>query len=409
MFVGPYYDNWTSTEKYFYLCDVCANECDERYSWIPASDTYRCFKQQIAISNLLPVARIAELVSSFFIGVLMDYIGPRITVCLGLVIRGVAYLLLGYLPLNQSAVYISVFLAGFTTNFIFFPALTASLYIPKYRAEVMILIGMSSSFCGFLMKGQMELVLRGLVTNFQVCLVYAFVILICFLIVAVIYMPMKLKIPQVIDDETREPQPKKDWRIEGLLSALSSSKVITCCLYYPVNFAALTILQQSLTICFGNSPLVMQVSEFALPMSFLSCLLVMAVYRVVSPLFIIIAINVLSILAHGLIQVTGAASGITTSILISISYSVCNSKIYNYMETVLDETYFGTIVGLLNTLAGLAICGCLFIDMSPQLVHIPNYVSMAARSFFLIAFGWFMLPGHITKHLKDVLASYMES
>ncbi|KAK1937319.1 hypothetical protein X943_000969 [Babesia divergens] len=462
--IGPFYDNWISMEKYLYLVGAYSNLCPDGASSAPATTTWRCKKQRESVTMLLTVARTSECTFSVLIGIFMDRVGPKITSVVGVALRVTGWTLIGYMVHVNYAIIAAFVLMGLSVNFIVFPALTIGLYTKEFRFVAIVQIGMCSCFSSLIIMLKVVILEGGFLTSGQINYLYSIVCLLPCLVLCVVFFPLRLKsdletndlvlhahavrtshcsittnVPVASDPVgelpshaeadatawTMELDPIKDTTeiytkdeisnvigdttslkcyYDGLRRTLRSREVITCLFYFAYNFGSITFVQQSYSLMYRDDPSLLTLTEYLVPLAFIPCLVFSALYMCVKPIWIMLSINVLGALMHIVATVRGRFAGALLSIMLVTVYSVLNTKVYNYLDTVFDETYIGSIVGVLNSTCGiwLLLQGLVLQGLnSPQELDITNYAMSMVRICFVLPFLYLAFVVKASKSAPD--------
>ncbi|CDR94002.1 hypothetical protein, conserved [Babesia bigemina] len=558
-FVGPFYDNWSSTEKYLYRQGAYIDACVTAPPESAVQDTWYCEEQRQKLSLLLPISRVAECFLSVVIGIFMDHVGPRLTAVVGVVLRVIGWTLMGFAVSAKGGLIAAFFITGLSTNFIVFPALTIGMYNERFRYVSVLVIGMLGGFASMLMKLKLMMLEYELLTPQQLNYQYTIVFIIPSLLLCIFFMPGKLEsvnapttkalapdaptsdlptteaptteapvtdaptsdalttevtttdaptsdalttevtttdaptsdalttevtttdaptsdalttevtttevtmteaittevtttdapmaevptpeaptsdaptsdapTPKVKDiaetttavdgtsinmilddlvqgadvnidiaechaektpsDATAAPQ----WTVKGLLYTLTRKEVIASLLYFAFNFSSITYVQQTLTLMHKDNPQLVTLSEYMIQLSAVPCLVFAVLYMYVDPIWILIAMNSVGILMHLLLTSSNYYAGVFLCIAIMSTYSIINTQVYNYLDSVFDATYMGSIVGALNTMCGIwMLSQALIVEslMSQKAIIVTTSIMAALRLVFLAPFCIFV-------------------
>ncbi|EAN32955.1 putative integral membrane protein [Theileria parva strain Muguga] len=500
---GPFFDNWTTTEKFLFQSDAYTSKCDESDIVGPPTDTFRCEKQQIAISSLLSYARMFEFASSVTTGIFVDYFGPRIVAIGGVFLCTLSWIFLVMFPKSGAMLRIAMILIGLTSNATLFPALTIERYTKKYKPQVMIFVGSSSSFTCFVIK-LVELAARKTpMSPKMVGLVFIFVFLLPCLIGSFLFFPDNLnddakrylkyeegregdteeclepdtdeseglkynelskqvsvislahsrsyssksgrssgKLSKSVESrsshsksvgskasqsksceitkrnsfnsnvgsimvsdenmkenmETEElAETKSRWTFKGFLQELKSVEVILSTLYFSLNVISITYSQQSYTIIYSADSFLLQFAEYVLPFSFIPCILFMFITRCISPYTLIMGIGVIWALMQLCSMFYDYTAGIFIVIFFNICYSIYNTQVYIYIESVVNKDYYSSVLGFLNTMGGFSLLLNIFL-ISPitdkNVIWTINLTLLVLRVLFLFVFTFIFLRKH---------------
>ncbi|AFZ79635.1 hypothetical protein BEWA_024840 [Theileria equi strain WA] len=436
---GPYFDNWTTTEKYLFLSDAYADVCSPTEQQGPRKNTYRCQEQQLRVNSLLSYGRMSEFLSSVFIGISVDCYGPRIVSCIGVILALISWVLLGYFPNYDATLKLSMILVGICTNSTLLPALTIERYTKEYKAQSLIYIGMSSSFTCFLIKGMERILYYELMDHRTLALGFIVFLIIPCLLFSIGAFPAGVLGEAPVEDEKMElsiftrktemDQPEEEntlcqtsavsvrgerttqdtesgnselssldgeekWTFYGFLKAISRKTVILCTLYYAFNVVSLTYSQQALTISYRDNELVLEFTEYLLPLSFVLCLAFMVIYRFLRPITVIVIMSTLFALMHISSLFSGTCWGIVYAIFLSCIYSIYNTQVYIYLESRVSKVCYSSILGFLNTVGGLSILVNMgLMNYIRDYANIPKVYGalLVIRLVFLGIFGMIML------------------
>ncbi|XP_952042.1 uncharacterized protein TA14490 [Theileria annulata] len=148
IFVGPYFGNWTTTEKYLCRIDVYASECSLSERFGPATDSFRCSPQRFMIAKLGSIIRSSVLTIGFVMGLLLDILGPKITFLIGILMRIATWLIFSVKNVNNSAIVFSSVLLGLSRNAIAYPTLTIYMYTTNFKEYATTVMGIGITLAG---------------------------------------------------------------------------------------------------------------------------------------------------------------------------------------------------------------------------------------------------------------------
>lgn len=444
---GPYFDNWTTTEKYLFLSDAYADVCSKVERAGPPKNTYRCEKQRLKVSDLLSYGRMPEFLTSVFIGIVIDCHGPRIVCFTGVIMALISWILLGYFPNYDATLKISMILMGTCTNATLLPALTIERYTKRYKAQAVVYMGMSSSFTCFIIKGMERLLYHGIMGHRALVLCFILTLIIPSLISSIFVYPngvlsdaeqmeedknltftengsgypkvmegnsipeengngqidaLSVRTDCALDDiesckyqnELPLPSPREIWNFYGFLRSLKSKNVMLCTIYYALNIVSITYSQQALTMSYSKNALVLEVTEYLIPLSFVVCIIFMVVYKFVRPVTVLVIMAILFLLMHISSLCYGTGWGIAFAIFLSCIYSIYNTQVYVYLESRVSKAYYSSIIGFLNTVGGLSVfinMGLLHYIQNSENIQKVYAVLLAIRLVFLTIFTVMML------------------
>ncbi|UKJ90632.1 major facilitator superfamily MFS-1 protein [Theileria orientalis] len=570
-FSGPFFDNWTTTEKFLFLSDAYAGKCKPSELVGPPTETFRCEEQQLAVNGLLSYARMAEFLSSVVIGISVDRFGPRIVAVLGVLLCIASWAFMCLLPKSGIMLKLSMFVIGVSMNSTLFPALTIERYTKRYKAQVLIFIGSSSSITCLLMKLLELVVVKTGVSPMTAGVYFILLLLIPSLICSYLFFPgdlkkdvyrigqknayiyptlrepigskgsetsnlsirppdtnllvrsssedqaeaevetgnaksyyaedldegmneandqnaaesVKQKETNVVydSDKAYESQPvskfnklrqedecpdSKDHETLGVLTKrnsyegddqveltndnvldepnhhpvisnlsiskwasgrlsskwelgasvslekavfakgwtwrcffknLKSFEVILSVLYFCLNVVSLTYLQQSYDILYSHSDFLLLFLEYVLPFSFIPCLLFMIFAKFFTAFTLLLTVGTIWLMLNVCSLFQSYPAGILTAILLTVTYSIFNTHVYIYLESRVDKDYYASVIGFLNTVAGLSLIVNM-LAISPMtdrktILNI-NIAMLMLRVFFLSLF----IYRHMSKWLR---------
>ncbi|EAN32956.1 Major Facilitator Superfamily protein [Theileria parva strain Muguga] len=148
IFVGPYFGNWTTTEKYLCRIDVYASECSLSDRMVPATDSFRCPAQRFMIAKLGSIIRSSVLTIGFVMGLLLDILGPKVTFLIGIIMRIVTWLIFSVKHASNSAIVFSSVLLGLSRNAIAYPTLTIYMYTTNFKEYATTVMGIGITLAG---------------------------------------------------------------------------------------------------------------------------------------------------------------------------------------------------------------------------------------------------------------------
>nr|PVC52156.1 major facilitator superfamily MFS-1 protein [Theileria orientalis] len=192
-FSGPFFDNWTTTEKFLFLSDAYAGKCKPSELVGRPTETFRCEAQQLAVNGLLSYARMAEFLTSVVIGIGVDRFGPRIVSTLGVLLCIASWAFMCMFPKSGVMLKLSMLVIGVSINATLFPALTIERYTKRYKSEVLIFIGSSSSITCLVMKLLELLVVKTGISPMTAGFYFILLLLIPCFVCSYIFFPGNLK------------------------------------------------------------------------------------------------------------------------------------------------------------------------------------------------------------------------
>ncbi|EDO06649.1 putative integral membrane protein [Babesia bovis T2Bo] len=451
-FVGPFYDNWVSVEKWLYREGAYIDMCPDVPDTATFADTWYCADQQVKVSMLLPICRVAETSMSFLIGIFMDFVGPRTTAIVGIILRTIGWSLMSFAVRKPGGLIASFVLLGTTTNFIVFPCLTIGLYNRKYRHPAVLVIGMCSCFACMLMKLKLMILETGFFTAKQINLWYTILLIFPHLLVCILLLPSDVKalereeVEQIVIldevasvkegemstltsdsvvrresqtmrfDETHQtevvPVHTKDftaWTLRGFAEVLLKKEVFVSLLYFAFNFSSITHVQQVYSLVHHDDWLLLELNEYMVPLAVIPCIIFAFLYMFMKPIYILIFMNTIGLFMHLSAMGDGRALGIFLSITLVITYSILNTQVYNYLDGMFHRAYLGSVVGALNGMCGL----WMFIQMlavqyktSRYEIVVVSGILAAMRFLFLLPYVYFMVTTLLairrTKKLESI-------
>ncbi|UKK01839.1 major facilitator superfamily MFS-1 protein [Theileria orientalis] len=522
---GPFFDNWTTTVKFLFLSDAYAGKCRPSELVGPPTETFRCEAQQLAVNGLLSYARMAEFLSSVVIGIGVDRFGPRIVAIVGVLMCIASWAFMCLFPKSGIMLKLSMFVIGVSINATLFPALTIERYTKRYKSQVLIFIGSSSSITCLMMK-LLELVvvktgLSPMTVGFYFILLFLIPCFICSYFFfpgnlnkdvnrigqkdAYIYPTLREAIginrgyensnlrisppdanllvassnedpekevnidkaksyyTEDLDEVTNEVHDKnvvdlikqketnvvyysgkdyesdpvsklnkisyeneypdskehelrgvltkrnsfegddqldfmnrnmadvsnyspvisnlstkwssnrhngkwepgaslsweravyaKGWTWKGFLKNLYSFEVILSLFYFCLNVVSLTYAQQSYDIIYSHTGFLLQFIEYVLPFSFIPCVLFMVFTKFFTAFALVLTVGTIWFMLNLCSLFQSYTAGILTAIFLTVTYSIYNTHIYIYLESKVEKDYYASVLGLLNTVAGLS-------------------------------------------------------
>ncbi|GFE54980.1 major facilitator superfamily protein MFS-1 [Babesia ovis] len=447
--IGPFYDNWTTLEKWLYREGAYIDSCKDVPDVYPFPETWYCAEQQSKVSGLLPISRIAECSMSVFIGIFMDFFGPRITAVFGTILRIIGWTLMSFAVHAPGGLVISFLLMGLTTNFIVFPCLTIGMYTRKYRHIAVLLIGMCSCFASMMMKVKLIVLQTGVLTAKQVNYLYTIVFMLPCLGASILFMPDRLK---EVDDEPEpmesvttkkeldkaessidapkmdngdmvdiksdttspitEVDPGSKWTLRGYIEVLSTKEVFVCLWYFAFNFSSITYVQQTYGLVHRDDAFLLELNEYMIPLGIIPCLIFAVLYMYIEPIYILIFMNTMGILMHLFVMASGRVIGILLSFSLVMTYSILNTQVYNYLERLFHETYLGSIVGALNGMCGIWMLIQMFVlqhKTSPSEINVVTGIMALLRGLFLLPFFYFIYDARKRRKTAEKIDSVVDS
>ncbi|GBE60813.1 major facilitator superfamily MFS-1 [Babesia ovata] len=457
-FVGPFYDNWSSTEKYLYRQRAYIETCATIPPETVVQDTWHCEEQRQKLSLLLPISRVAECFLSVVIGIFMDFFGPRLTTVIGIILRIVGWTLMGFAVNAKGGLIAAFFITGLSTNFIVFPALTIGMYNERFRYVLVLVIGMLGSPASMLMKLKLMMLEYGLLTAHQVNYLYTIVFILPSLLLAVVFMPARLEnlsLPTPSTDEASVPKVGDDvhdasavdgasinailddvmqtcdldsdgaehdaertlsddtvetkWTVRGLLRTLCRKEVVVSLFYFAFNFSSITYVQQTFTLMHKDNPYLITWSEYVIQLAAVPCVIFAVLYMYINPIWILIAMNAMGMVTHLLLTTSNYYAGIFLSLSLVTTYSIINTQVYNYLDSIFDATYMGSIVGALNTMCGIwMLSQALILESMTSETEILVTTSIMAglRFLFLIPYCFFLYKSLRVKRVKSKASGF---
>ncbi|ORM40921.1 uncharacterized protein BXIN_1749 [Babesia sp. Xinjiang] len=448
--VGPFYDNWTTMEKWLYREGAYVDLCTDIPQPAPVQVTWHCEEQQVWVSMLLPISRMSECIMSIGIGIFMDFVGPRITTVVGVLLRTIGWILMCFAVRAPGGLVTAFFLLGVSTNFVIFPCLTIGMYTKKYRYIAVLHIGMCSCFSSMLIKLKLILLESGGLTASQINYLYTFLCIVPTLVMCILFMPLKLKEPEEDKEPVRAAEPVTSnegasvadysysdrvgaglsdtvsyddikvcnvdgsvavpsdddctWTLGGFFRVLSSKEVFVCLFYFAFNFSSITYVQQTFSLVHRDDASLLTLNEYMVPLAVVPCLLFAVLYMYWDPIWILIFMNTMGLLMHLLEMTHGRTVGVLLSIALVMAYSILNTQVYNYLESLFHKTYLGSIVGALNGMCGLWMLIQMFVlqyRTSPQEILETSGIMAALRACFLAPFIYFFFSEKSAKSAKN--------
>ncbi|BAM40455.1 conserved hypothetical protein [Theileria orientalis strain Shintoku] len=148
IFIGPYFGNWNTTEKFLCRLDVYAGECGLSERLAPATDSFRCAAQRFRIAKLGSVVRVSVLTIGFVLGLLLDILGPKLTFLIGIVMRMGSWFIFSIKGARSSMIIFSGVMLGLSRNAIAYPTLTIYMYTTSFKEYATTIMGIGITLAG---------------------------------------------------------------------------------------------------------------------------------------------------------------------------------------------------------------------------------------------------------------------
>ncbi|UKJ90631.1 hypothetical protein MACJ_001565 [Theileria orientalis] len=148
IFIGPYFGNWNTTEKFLCRLDVYAGECGLSERLGPATDNFRCAAQRFRIAKLGSVVRVSVLTIGFVLGLLLDILGPKLTFLLGIMMRMGSWFIFSMKGARNSLIIFSGVILGLSRNAIAYPTLTIYMYTTSFKEYATTIMGIGITLAG---------------------------------------------------------------------------------------------------------------------------------------------------------------------------------------------------------------------------------------------------------------------
>ncbi|UKK01840.1 hypothetical protein MACK_001193 [Theileria orientalis] len=148
IFIGPYFGNWNTTEKFLCRLDVYAGECGLSERLGPATNNFRCAAQRFRIAKLGSVVRVSVLTIGFVLGLLLDILGPKLTFLLGIIMRMGSWFIFSVKGARSSLIIFSGVILGLSRNAIAYPTLTIYMYTTSFKEYATTIMGIGITLAG---------------------------------------------------------------------------------------------------------------------------------------------------------------------------------------------------------------------------------------------------------------------
>ncbi|AFZ79633.1 hypothetical protein BEWA_024820 [Theileria equi strain WA] len=398
--ISPYYDGWSSTSRYLIREGVYESECTSaELALAIKKDKVKCKAQAYRVGRLLSFYRISEFLSSVFIGMCMDNVGPRITIIISIFLRMLSWFLIPIYHANTPVIMLCCILCGITTNGLAFPVYTLSQYTTKYYNLCMIAVSIALSLGTFY-----TVVLNYIYDWFPDASSHAII----YTKLAITHLPfMLLSFLVFPDDLTRDiekngvklaPEPKDvetpkgskeeveisslsqyreareevastsadekpEWSLADFLKIVSRTDVMTLSLAAMVSIVSLTFAGESFPITYAHMETAMRINEVCVPLSFLFSIISIWFLDNFGSVPVIVFLNVMCSIMHIVMIFNTFAASVISSIIMSLGYSLFLTQYYIYLDKEVPLSYSGSIKGCLVTSIGVILFSNIGLNM----------------------------------------------
>ncbi|EDO06650.1 Major Facilitator Superfamily protein [Babesia bovis T2Bo] len=397
--MSAFYDSWSSTTTLLVRFGVYRDVCVEPLE-VPASpDIPLCDEQLQKISGLLSIFRISEFVTSIGVGVLMDVLGTKACMLLGISMRILSWLLLVYLPHYNWIMILACVICGISVNSIIFPVFTIARYLPRYQDMSMCVISASLSAGTYYVP-----IINGILSLMSNVDMPAFVwVKLLFthmpwLVVTLFVFPhnlakdveLNLKDSEynVETDKNDDVKDMSSWNVQSLIRYILNMEVLIITLVFILNCVSFTFVQEAYTQVYANNKTAEHFNGIMVPSSFVFSLLFMWVVNRYGVVIVMLGLNIISMLSHVFMLSSSTVCGIFTSICISLAFSGFLTYYYILLEHIVDILYSGSIKGYLTTVGGLSLA------LNPLINFlVARYDTMSAcNTVFVVIRACMILP-----------------
>lgn len=413
IFTGPYFGNWSTTEKYLCRINVYANECSLMERLGPSSDSFRCSAQRFMIAKLGSIIRLSVFTVGFPLGFLLDTLGPKITFLIGMSMRVASWVIFSIEGVSNVLIVLSSVLLGLSRNAIAYPTLTIYMYTTSFKEFATTLIGIGITLAGLYIVALERLM--GLIdpNPYMFTLVSALATHIPCLVIGLVIFPWKSppsKIRKTIktrkksvdsfcssksdeqskqDDEDIEivtdagnihheiVMDEKEWNRGMFFRYVTSMEYLITCPYFVLNFLDFFFVQLMFSTMYGQFRGVIVLNEYLTSFSFILTFLIGFLYKTVKPLTIIIVMNVFAIINHFISLGTGKIAGTFSSITLIAYGSVLFTQMNIYVQSTFNSKYFGSLIGTINTLSGFVLFINILLVSIVEKYNCINYIHVA--------------------------------
>ncbi|ORM40844.1 uncharacterized protein BXIN_1669 [Babesia sp. Xinjiang] len=399
-FMSAYYDSWSSTTTMLVRFGVYRDVCPESTFPPESPETPQCEEQLQKISALLSVFRISEFVTSIGVGVLMDVVGPKACISLGILMRIISWLLLVYFTNHNWVMILSCVLCGISVNAIVFPVYTIARYWPAYQDMAMCVISACLS-AGCFYVPIVNAILYVMPHADMPTFVWIKLLITHFpwFIASLVVFPnnvakdveLNLKVKKsesndsVIVDAADVVSP---WNFKSFIKYVIHPEVLVTTCVFILNCVSFTFSQEAFTQVYIGNSTAEYFNGVMVPLSFLFSLLFMFVINHHGVVVVMLGINVVSMLAHVFLLSSATIAAVFTSICISIAFSGFITYFFILLEHIVEITYSGSIKGFLTTVAGISLA------MNPLMNYlITRHNSMAGwQTAFIVMRAMMVFP-----------------
>ncbi|AFZ79634.1 hypothetical protein BEWA_024830 [Theileria equi strain WA] len=413
IFTGPYFGNWTTTEKFLCRINVYASECSLAERIGPSSDNFKCSAQRFMIAKLGSIIRLSVLTVGFPLGLLLDNLGPKITFLIGIAMRVASWVIFSIEGVNNVLVIISGILLGLSRNAIAYPTLTIYMYTTSFKEFATTIMGIGITLAGLYIVVLERLM--GLIdpNPYRFTLISALVTHIPCLMIGLAIFPLKPPPTKTQksttgrkrsvdsfcssksgessrrDDEDIEivtdagdihheiVMDEKDWNSKMFLRYITSTEYLITCPYFVLNFLDFFFVQLMFSTMYGQFGDVIVLNEYLMSFSFILTFLIGFSYKTVKPLTIVIVTNIFAIINHFISFGTSRIAGIFSSITLIIYGSVLFTQMNIYIQSTFNSKYFGSLIGTINTLSGFVLFLNILLISIVEKHNCINYIHVA--------------------------------
>lgn len=142
---GCTYWGWNGIQEMLYKSEAYLWECDDPAAITPlriGNETYDdCPRRKQLLGGIFTTALGSNLLSSFFAGVALDALGPKITLLIGVLMDVIGWTLLGFSGEKFPAYYAAAFCIGVSADPGYLPLLSVNKLFPKNSSFVISIMG----------------------------------------------------------------------------------------------------------------------------------------------------------------------------------------------------------------------------------------------------------------------------
>ncbi|EKX72698.1 conserved hypothetical protein [Theileria equi strain WA] len=146
---GCVYWGWNGMQKLLYKAgafeDLCFEATDVSSISVGNVQYLDCGARKSNINNLYTIAYSTHFISSVFVGLVLDKIGPKYCYITGQFINFIVWIFISTFPKQPIVLYTGFFLMGLTAESIYMPLITVSYYFPENRSFIISCLGSTRS------------------------------------------------------------------------------------------------------------------------------------------------------------------------------------------------------------------------------------------------------------------------